>query len=119
MKTLKQLALTEKSKKLQWPESTIEVFEQLKSEIEELSLKLIRFTKYFINGVEEMPTVGGNACEEFSLPWVKATYHVIAQLKSKGTSPVSIVSAHCELGKVVVEFSDDPDDDHVVTLIII
>ena len=118
-KTPKQLALTEKSKRLRWPESVIEVYENIMREVSQISAKLSKLTKYYINGVEEVQTKGGAALEEFSLPWAKASYHVLAQIKTKGESPVSITAAHCETGKVVVEFSDDPGSDHIVTLLLI
>jgi len=119
VKTPKELALTEKGKKLGWPESTVEVFEKVMYEVTQINEKLFRFLKYFIIDVLEVTTVGGNAIEEFSLPWVKASYRVFAQLKNTGETPVSIVSAKCQAGKIIVEFSADPSNDHIITLVII
>jgi hypothetical protein len=112
-------ALTEKSKKLGWPESVVEVYEKLMWEISLLSNKISRCTRIFIQEALEVTTSGGSATEEFVLPHVKSSYHVLAQIKTKGASPVSVVTAKCEQGKVIVEFSGDPSDDHSVLLVII
>jgi hypothetical protein len=63
-------------------------------------------------------TEGGAAVVEISRLGVEATMLAMAQIQTVGTTPVSIISCKCEADKLVVTFSDDPSDDHVINYII-
>ena len=74
-----------------------------------------RCTQHLTMSCHTVSTVGGAAIEDFLDPRVKTSMHVTATMKTLGASPVSVLSAKCEMGKVTVTFSADPSSDHELT----
>ncbi len=63
-------------------------------------------------------TAGGAASEDFSIEGIEAGDVAIAILHTQGAAPVTILRAECKAGKVTVEFSADPSNDHKVNLLV-
>ena len=76
-----------------------------------LQKKLIDWTKQSLIHT----TVGGSATEEVLMK-VQALDVCQVTLRVEGAAPVTIKSARCEDGKVVIEFSGDPAADHEVNI---
>jgi hypothetical protein len=63
-------------------------------------------------------TAGGSATVEILHPGIEGAMNALAQMKTLGETPVSILSCKCEEGKLVIELSGDPSDDHILTYVI-
>lgn len=60
-------------------------------------------------------TVGGNATEDVTgLTGVTATDLVFVQLKQKGSTPRTVVTAVTATDKITVVYSGDPSNDHII-----
>lgn len=64
-------------------------------------------------------TVGGAVAEDILNPAIKMANLAHAQIKVEGAVPVTIKSAKCGVGKITVEFSADPGNDHQLTYLIL
>ncbi len=62
----------------------------------------------------EFTTAGGSATESITNATVLATDLVLVQLKVKGATPVTILTAVAAAGQIDLEFSADPSTDHVL-----
>jgi len=64
-------------------------------------------------------TVGGGAAEVIAVAGVLATDKVIVGLEEVGTVPRTVLTAAPSAGEITVTFSGDPDNDHVVTYMVL
>lgn len=63
-----------------------------------------------------LTTVGGAVSEDFAIAGLVATDVVLVTLNTEGAAPVSVVRAVCGVDEITVEFSADPDADHVINV---
>lgn len=63
-------------------------------------------------------TVGGSATEAVTVTGVASTDVVVATLKTKGASPVTIVTSAPTTDTLTFVFSADPAADHVVSYVV-
>jgi hypothetical protein len=67
----------------------------------------------------EHTTTGGDASETISVSGVLATDIAICQLKTEGSSPVTVDAAAAATDQINVTMSADPSTDHVISYMVI
>ncbi len=64
-------------------------------------------------------TVGGNVVEEIEVQKSCGKKKIMVTMVEQGATPVTIVSAKCEIGKIKITFSADPGNDHKISYLLI
>ena len=103
------------SLKLGMSEAAVYLLKRLQSAIDDANDNISKLYQHFCVSCGCVTTIGGSATEEFAIDGIKPGQHLLVQMKQVGASPVSIISAKPELGKIVVTFSGNPGADHEIT----
>lgn len=91
---------------------TVLLNQKLHSMVDGLKTMVQQRTRFFMNHSGDYTTQGGSNTEDILVPEVKPGMLCFVQMKTLGASPVSILTAKCDDGKITIMFSDDPSDDH-------
>ena len=100
------------SKKLNISEATVYLLKILSAKIADLESSLSKINQHLCMTCGHYTTSGGAVTEVILDSAVKPNMHALVQMSELGTTPVSIVSAKCLMGQILVTFSSDPGDDH-------
>lgn len=102
------------SEKIKMPEASVYLLRKFQAMYDDLLSLLNMKTNTFIKMSGRLTTSGGSAVEEIPLQGAKEAMQCLVQLHTQGASPVTILSAKVMKDKLVVTFSADPSDDHVL-----
>jgi hypothetical protein len=72
-----------------------------------------------VTAAGEFETAGGDSDEAIPVEGALPTDVAIVTVKAVGASPVTVVTAAADEDEIAVSLSDDPDDDHVLSYVLI
>jgi len=102
------------AEKLGISETAVYLLRKFQAMHDDLRSLLNEKTNSFIRSSGRLTTSGGNAVEEIDLPGAKEAMQCQVQMHTLGASPVTILSAKAMKDKLIITFSADPSDDHVL-----
>ena len=105
----------DESKKMKMPEAAVYLLRKFQAMNDNMQALVDRCTQHLTMSCQTVTTVGGAATEDFLDSRIKTSMHATVTMKTLGASPVTILAAKCEMGKVTVVFSADPSGDHELT----
>src|SRR6266404_6495977 len=90
------------SEKLKMPEAAVYLLKYFSVKFDDLSLMVAKLYEHFNVVCGTYTTVGGSSTEEMLNSSIKSGMSCVIQMKQVGVSPVTIVTAECQPGKIVI-----------------
>lgn len=100
------------SKKLKMSEVAVYLLKTFSAKISDLESHIYRLNQHLCMSCGHYTTVGGSVTETILDNAVKPEMHALVQMSEIGAVPVTIISAKCLMGQIVVTFSGNPSNDH-------
>lgn len=100
-------------------ETGVYLLNVISSLYDELESLIYARTKQFVVASDYYTTVGGSAVEEILLKKACGVKKVFVTTVTPGAVPVTIISARCDYGKIIITFSADPGNDHIINYLLV